>query len=179
MYRYDTNTKMLTILATTPVRPNGVALFDDRKSGNGCTLFLSDTGFETAPYESRDIQSPRGLDGFGDSTIYTMKDKTNGCFAPKDGPWTQQPLIPTTTGIQDGMEVHQSAELFFYCDGNGLWIWSIPLYKLIGFVKLPSGCTQVMFPQKIGVHNVFILAETQLFEITLNFQDGEESCANE
>lgn len=174
VYRYDTTTKRLTLLTTDFQRPNGVALFDDRRNSNGCTLFLSDSGFETAPFKGEDVQMPRGLDGVGDSTIYILKDKGDGCFSPKDGPWPRQPLTPSTVGIQDGMEVHQSAGLLFYCDGSGLWIYSISLNQLFGFVKLPSGCTQVMFPQKIGNNDVFILAETKLYEISLNFQDAKE-----
>mmetsp|Transcript_17338 Transcript_17338/g.24488 ORF Transcript_17338/g.24488 Transcript_17338/m.24488 type:complete len:118 (+) Transcript_17338:349-702(+) len=106
-----------------------------------------------------------------------------GCFEPKDGPWVHQPLIPTTKGIQDGMEVHHSSQLLFYCDGNGLWIQSIPLYQLIGLVKIPGdgGCTQVMFPQKLGVQEVFILAETKLYEISLNFEAAatDDTCRGE
>ena len=152
VYRYDTSSKELTPVTTAFVRPNGVALFDDRKNGNGCTLFLSDTGFETAPFRYEDIQSPRGLDGFGDSTLYTVNDKGDGCFLAKDGPWPHQPLTPATKGIQDGMEVHHSAELLLYCDGHGLWVWSIPLWKQIGLVAFEGGCTQLMFSQKLGVN---------------------------
>ena len=177
VYRYDTKTKMLTLLTTALARPNGVALFDDRENGNGCTLFLSDTGFETAPYKRADIQSPRGLDGVGDSTIYMLKDNGDDCFSPNDGPPSHQPLMPTTKHIQDGMEVHKAAELFFYCDGSGLWIWSIPLYQLIGLVK--GKCTQVMFSQKLGVQNVFVLKETELYEFSFNFEAPNGSCTTQ
>lgn len=171
VYRYDTSTKILTLIDTMLQRPNGVALFDDREHGNGCTLFLSDTGFQDAPYNVTDIQLPRGLDGFGDSALYTLKDYSNGCFAVKDGPWLLQPLTPATKGIQDGMEVHSSSELLFYCDGDGLWIWSIPLYKNIGLIKVgDSGCTQVMFSQDLGTNDVFILAEKKLYQIPLYFE---------
>ena len=175
VYRYDTSTKELTLVTTALVRPNGIALFDDRKNGNGCSLFLSDTGFETAPFECKDIQSPRGLDGHGDSTLYMMTDKGDGCFSAKDGPFPRQPLTPTTKGIQDGMEVHQLAELLFFCDGNGLWVWSIPMQKQIGLVAFPDGCTQVMFSQKLGVNNVFILKEKELYEIPLNFYNANNA----
>ena len=159
----------MTLVTTSLVRPNGVALFDDRKNGNGCTLFLSDTGFETALFKNKDVHPARGLDGFGDSTLYKITCKGDGCFSAKDGPWTLQPLIPATKGIQDGMEVHKSAELLFYCDGSGLWVWSIPLHKVIGLVAFDGGCTQVMFSQKLGINNVFVLKEKELFEIPLKF----------
>lgn len=170
VYRYDTSTKMLTLVSTMLQRPNGVALFDDRENGNGCTLFLSDTGFDTANFNKTDVQLPRGLDGYGDSALYTVKDDDDGCFAAKDGPWVPQPLTPATKGIQDGMEVHHESELLFYCDGDGLWIWSIPLFKNIGLVRLEGGCTQVMFSQDLGMNNVFILAEKKLYEIPLKFE---------
>ena len=168
VYRYDTSTKTQTIITTALQRPNGVALFDDRDNGNGCTLFLSDTGFVTVPYQKPHIQLPRGFDGFGDSALYTMKDKGDGCFATKDGPYSLQPLVPAIKGIQDGMEVHRTSELLLFCDGVGLWVWSIPLHKNIGLVKVQN-CTQVMFSQKTGINDVFILAEKRLYEIPLNF----------
>ncbi len=178
VYRYDTKTKRLSPLTTFLARPNGVALFDDRKNGNGCILFLSDTGYSTAPFSATNptnVQSPRGLDGVGDSALYTMRDDGDRCFAPMDGPWTLQPLTPAISGIQDGMQVHRSSELLFYCGGAGLWIWSIPLYQHIGFVKLEKGCTQVIFSQKSGVNDVFILAEKKLYEMTFNFGDGSSN----
>ncbi len=181
VYRFDTNTKILSPLTTFLQRPNGLALFDDRKNGNGCTLFLSDTGFETTGFQQENVQKPRGLLGFGDAALYTMKDGGDGCFSPKDGPWALQPLTPAILGIQDGMEVHQASELLLYCGGAGLWIWSIPLYKHIGLVKLDGGCTQVMFSQKGGVTDVFILTENELHEVTLNFGDGaplDASCVS-
>ena len=135
-------------------------------------MFLSDTGFESAPSTNEEIQSPRGLDGFGDSTLYMLEDDGEDCFAPEGGPWAHRPVIPTTNGIQDGMEVHQATKLLFYCDGNGVWVYSLELHQPIGLVKVPTetgGCTQVMFPQKLGVQDVFILDEKKLFQISMNF----------
>ena len=173
VYRYDTTTKRVSPITTSLARPNGVALFDDRKNGNGCTLFLSDSGFSTAPFGAENMQLPRGLNGFGDSALYTMRDNGNGCFSPMDGPWILQPLVPSVSGIQDGMEVHHSSKLLFYCDGEGLWIWSIPLYQHVGLVKFEGGCTQVAFSQESGVQDVFVLTEYELYEVTFNFGDSE------
>jgi gluconolactonase len=164
VYRYDTNTKTLTVLITDLQRPNGVALFDDRSNGNGCTLFVTDTGFEGG------AQAPRGFDGYGDSALSTMKDDSGGCFEPQNGPWSLQPLVPVVSGIQDGIHVHESAQLLLYCDGDGLWVWSIPLYRPLGIVTVP--CTQLQFSQEEGVSKVYILAEEKLYTIELNFTDS-------
>jgi sugar lactone lactonase YvrE len=171
VYRYDTNTQALTVLITDLQRPNGIALSDDRSNGNGCTLFVTDSGFGSA------AQSPRGFDGFGDSALYTMKDDSGSgsCFEPVDGPFVLQPLAPVVSGIQDGIHVHESAQLLLYCDGDGLWVWSIPLYRPLGVVRMP--CTQLQFQQGdeadegtgTGISTVYILAETRLYTIEFNF----------
>jgi hypothetical protein len=141
---------------TTPVvtdlqRPNGVALWDGRSQGKGCTLFLTDAGFEQAPFGANVSQTPRGFNGFGDSSLYMAKDD-DGCFEPSSGPWSVQPLLPSSIGVQDGIDVHASTELLFFCDGNGLWIWSIPLVRAIGLVAV--GCTQASLPQTMGLSTV-------------------------
>lgn len=175
VYRYDTTSKILSLLTTFLARPNGVALLDDRENGNGCSLFLSDSGFETAPFDAEFIQSPRGLDGVGDSTIYLLKDPGNGCFSPKDGLASHQPVILNTKGIQDGMEVHKGADLLFFCDGSGLWVWSISLHQRIGLFNVGK-CGQVMFPQKLGVQSVFVLQEQELREFSFHFEASNDSC---
>ena len=157
VYRYDPATKELTVVATHSLqRPNGAALLDERDVGGGCTLFLTDSGFEET------AQKPRGFDGYGDSAVYMMKDPA-GCFEPTNrqhfvGPI---PLIPTVNGIQDGIKVHRggghrrkkkaSEPLLLYCDGSGMWVWSIEKQSPIGIVRMPEGsggpgtrgCTQL------------------------------------
>mmetsp|Transcript_46634 Transcript_46634/g.52968 ORF Transcript_46634/g.52968 Transcript_46634/m.52968 type:complete len:422 (+) Transcript_46634:121-1386(+) len=169
VYRYDTNTKRQTIVAERLQRPNGVALFDDRKNGNGCQIFLSDSGFEEKD------QTARGFNGFGDSLLYTKFDKGDGCFAPEDSPWVLQPLIPVGSGgIQDGMKVHTSSKTLLYCDNvHGMWIFSIPLNRNIGLVKQP--CTQLIFSQQEGLQTIYILNETTLWTIQLNFVVSSET----
>jgi len=167
VYRYDTNTKRQTIVAERLQRPNGVALFDDRKNGNGCQIFLSDSGFEEKD------QTARGFNGFGDSLLYSKFDKGDGCFAPEDSPWVLQPLIPVGSGgIQDGMKVHTSSKTLLYCDNvHGMWIFSIPLNRNIGLVNQP--CTQLIFSQQDGLQTIYILDEKKLFTIKLNFVSYE------
>jgi hypothetical protein len=72
-------------------------------------------------------------------------------------------------GIQDGMHVHQSTQLLLYCDGTGAWVWSLPLARALGIIKVP--CTQLQFSQNDGVGTIYILAQKQLFTTQLNF-DG-------
>lgn len=168
VYRYNTTSKRQTIIAERLQRPNGVALFDDRKNGNGCQLFLSDSGFEEKG------QIARGFNGFGDSLLYTkLCDQGEGCFAPEDSPWVLQPLIPVGAGgIQDGMKVHTSSKTLLYCDNvHGMWIFSIPLNRNIGLVKQP--CTQLIFSQQDGLQMIYILDETKLWTIKLNFVSSE------
>jgi gluconolactonase len=161
VYRYDTNTKALTVLITELQRPNGLALLDDRSNGNGCTLFVTDSGFEAG------AQAPRGFDGYGDSALYTLKDSSGSCFEPQYGPFPLQPLAPVVSGIQDGKQVHEATQLLLYCDGDGLWVWSIPLLRPVGLINMP--CTQLQFHQREGINTVYMLAEERLYTIELNF----------
>jgi len=162
VYRYDTNTKRQTILVERLQRPNGIALLDDRKNGNGCKLFLTDTGFQVN-------HTPRSFEGYGDNSLYIMEDDNDGCFATEDGPWTLEPLVPATGGgIQDGMQVHISSKTLLYCTSEqGMWIFSIPLRRNIGLVNQP--CGQLIAPQKDGLQTVYLLHETQLWTVGLNF----------
>lgn len=147
-----------------------MGLWDGRSQGKGCTLFLTDSGFGQATanetIQNKTNQRPRGFDGEGESSLYIMRDD-DGCFEPSSGPWSVQPLLPATNGIQDGIDVHASTELLFFCDGTGLWIWSIPLVRPIGLV--PVVCTQVSLPQTMGLSTVYILAETHLYSVVFNF----------
>merc|ERR1712048_17674 len=88
-------------------------------------------------------------------------------FEPGNGPWPAQPLAPVVRGIQDGILVHGTTETLLYCDGNGLWVWSLPLLQPLGLIQ--QGCTQLMFLQKDGVETVYILAEDRLYSTQLNF----------
>jgi len=172
VYRFDTNTKRQTILEHGLQRPNGVALLDDRENGNGCTLFLTDSGFTTQEVVAIGRQLGRGFNGFGELLLYKMEDDSNGCFAPENAPWELEPLVPSFgMGIQDGLEVHFSSKNLLYCSPQGLWIFSIPLNRNIGLV--PLSCTQVIFPQEDGLQTVYILAEEKLYTVGLNFNgDG-------
>jgi SMP-30/Gluconolactonase/LRE-like region len=163
VYRYDMATKALSLITTDFQRPNGIALFDDRTSGNGCTLFITDSGFEGK------AQLSRGFSGHGDSALYSLKDGGGGCFDPSDGPWPAQALVSVTTGIQDGVLVHTASKLLLYCDGDGLWIHDILASKNIGLLAQP--CTQVIFLQdRTGIQKVYILSETKLYSVDLNFE---------
>jgi len=169
VYRYDTSTKRQTVLEHGLQRPNGIALLDDRENGNGCTLFVTDSGFETAKVVDR--QAPRGFSGFGDLLLYKMKDDGDGCFAPEDAPWELEPVVPSFGfGAHDGLEVHASSKTLLYCSPQGLWIYSIPLKRNIGLV--PKSCTQAIFQQEDGLQTVYILVEDKLYTVGLNF-DGE------
>lgn len=164
VYRFDRTTQTVNLISTDYQRPNGIALYDERSNGGGCTLFLTDSGFEPAH------QKPRGFEGEGDTAIYTIRDPA-GCFDPADGPWASQPLAPAAKGIHDGIHVHGSTKLLLYCDGNGAWIWSIPTYQALGMIKTP--CTQLVFPKEDGVQPVYILSEQRLYSTELNFvSDG-------
>jgi len=166
VYRYDTTTKTVTILSTGFQRPNGITLFDDRASGLGCTLYVSDSGFEG----TAGVQLPRGFLGFGDSAVYSIVEPGgSGCFEPAypAEPLGVTPIIPVTAGIQDGMQVHKATKLLLFCSGEGLWIMDILSATQIGLVNQP--CTQVIFSQEVGVQKVYILSERQLFTIDLNF----------
>jgi hypothetical protein len=162
VYRYDSDSKDLTVLTTQLQRPNGIALLDDRANGNGCTLFLTDSGFEGS------AQAPRGFDGWGESAMYIMKDSRDGCFDPVNGPFPLQPWQPVVAGIQDGIHVHDPTQTLLYCDGNGVWVWSIPLVRPLGLITIP--CTQLIFDRtESGLQELFILAETELYSTNLVF----------
>jgi len=172
VWRYDTGTKTLQIVTTDLLRPNGVALLDDRNgdgTGGSCTLFLTDTG-----YESTGAQSPRGFER-SDSAVYVLKDDSGTCFDSSGGTmedgWTHQPISVVSNGIQDGIHVHAATKTLLYCDGDGVWVWSIPLLKPLGVIL--GACTQLIFSQSTGVQTVFILAETQLKTALLNFDEAE------
>ena len=168
VYRYDIASKAVTPVVTDLQRPNGVGLWDGHSQGKGCTLFLTNTGFEQAPDNARaneTVQTSRGFNG-GKSSLYMVRDD-DGCFEPSSGPWSVHPMLPVPNGIQDGIDVHTSTELLFFCDGTGLWIWSIPLVRPIGLVSV--SCTQVSLPQTMGLSTVYILAETRLYSVDFNF----------
>lgn len=182
VYRYDTATKELAALVTSGLqRPNGVALVDDRANGNGCTLFLTDTGFESS------AQAPRGFDGWGDSALHFLRDEV-GCFEPTGSPFGSRPtpMIPAVLGIQDGIKVHEQSKLLLYCDGAGVWVWSIELHKPLGIIRLPegtgpqgTGCTQLELGRSHPyddddsddsdglLTDLYILAETKLYTVQL------------
>jgi len=178
VYRYDVDAKELQVLSTALNRPNGVALFehpskDGSGSGGGCTLFLTDSGFMA------DAQTPRGFASWGDSAIYYMRSEQS-CFDPPSGPFPLQPLtIVATNGIHDGIHVHAPTETLWYCDNDGAWVWSIPLLKPLGIINTNTanygsganaGCTQLIFDyQSNGVNPVYILAETKLLTVNMNF----------
>ncbi|KAL3909853.1 MAG: hypothetical protein SGILL_007920 [Bacillariaceae sp.] len=171
VYRYDTETQELQVLLTSLQRPNGLALLDLRNespegsssSTSGCTLYLTDTGFET----TENVQRPQAFDGWSDSAIYYMYD-SEGCFDPEHGPWTLQALNPVVAGIQDGIHIHHATRLLLYCDGTGAWIWSIAgrEHKPLGIVR--GQCTQLILPQTEGIVPLYILAETELRLTELN-----------
>jgi hypothetical protein len=153
------SSKTATPVVTDLQRPNGVGLWGGRSQDKGYTLFLIDTGFEQAPDNARaneTVQTSRGFNGFGESSLYMVRDD-DGCFEPSSGPWSVKPMLPASNGIQDGsIDVHTSTELLFFCDGTGLWIWSIPLVRPIGLVSV--SCTQVSLPQTTGLSTVYVLA---------------------
>jgi gluconolactonase len=168
VYRYDTHTQALTTLITDLHRPNGIALSDDRRNGNGCTLFVTDTGIESAYGAQSEYH------GFRESNLYTMKDASvssgGSCFEPRQGPYVLQPLVAAVSGVQDGIHVHESAQMLLYCDGDGLWVWSIPLVRPLGLIRIP--CTQLQFQQGEGTSTVYILAETRLYTLLLTLVLG-------
>jgi sugar lactone lactonase YvrE len=161
IYRFDTTTKRLDLLVTSLQRPNGIALQDDRKNGNGCTLFLTDTGFGAGD------QQPRGFLAWSDNGLYALKDNGNNCFDVLDGPFTLQPLASGVSGSQDGIMVHQETKLLMYCDGEGVWVWDIPTLSPIGIIHRP--CTQLISGEGDGLNPLYIFAETELFQTELNF----------
>lgn len=174
VWRLDNKTGVLSLLTVALKRPNGVALWDMRRSGGGCRLLLSDTAFETG------AQTLRGF-GRGDSALYLMTDPDDhGCFDTKshrqDSPLV--PLLPSTQGIQDGLKIHQPSGLAFICEGSGLYVFSLAMSRLVGIVRLPTkgkpGCTQVAFDEEaLHVTTVYVLAETKLFAIDMNFEKPE------
>lgn len=158
VYRYNMATNELKALATILKRPNGVALLDRRYKGQGCTLFLTDTG---------------------DSRFFAMRD-TAGCFDTGDAGTTwDSSLIPMELhlgdGIQDGIQVHQQSELMLYCGtGTGVWVHSTEYNKLLGVIQQP--CTQLSFASDFdkSIQNVYLLNEKQLYSTKLNFGNMPE-----
>jgi hypothetical protein len=97
-------------LITDLHRPNGIALSDDRRNGNGCTLFV-------ATLVSRVLRCavPRGWFCFRESNLYTMKDASvssgGSCFEPHCGSICLQPLVAVVLGVQDGIQCARVSQM--------------------------------------------------------------------
>ena len=153
-------TKEVTILSSEFRRPNGIALHE---VGGACTLFVTETGHDEEADEE-------GLNG-----VYMLRDK-KGCFQKDHGPFNAQLLTQATQGIQDGVMVHRQSETLMYCDGMGVWFWSLQSWEPIGIVPVESGCTQlVITDSEPGLNILYVLAETRLYSIDLDIRAGVPS----
>jgi len=173
IYRYDSSSGVVTEVFTLREfrRPNGLALYDTRSAEDGtggCILFVTETGYDT----SNDVPAGEG------NGVYMLRDTVNGgCFESSASPNVSYPVVlveAAGVGIQDGIMIHKESKTLLYCDGAGAWVWSVDSSETtaIGMISIPSeggGCTQLITRQESGVHTLYLLAETELFAVDLNF----------